>query len=117
VEYGEGFNKILFEIAYISNGVWQPYQVWTPGREDRLLAPHEVVNDSIHVPGDDDLFKVGLHITTLTWRGRLALRLSESRISRYLKPLTGFLIVQDEKKRSTVEWSEVHNVKGSLMEK
>jgi len=110
VEYAEGFNKIWFEIAYVSNGVWQTYEVRTPGVGSFLLAPHAVVKDTVKVPETTSVFKVGLHITSLTWRGRFAFRMFGSKIGRHLGPLMGFLLVQDEKKRSRTEWSDEQNV-------
>ena len=50
VEYGKGFNKLWFEIAYASNGVWMTTNVTTPGVESCFLLPHAVLTDSIFVP-------------------------------------------------------------------
>ena len=110
VEYAKGFNKIWVEIAYVSNDVWQTHEVRTPGVGSFLLAPRAVIKDTIKVPETATVFKVGLHITSLTWRGRFAFRMSGSAISGRLAPLTGFLLVQDEKKRSRTEWSDEQNV-------
>lgn len=110
VEYAKGFNKIWVDIAYVSNGVWQTHEVRTPGVGSFLLAPHAVIKDTIKVPEAATVFKVGLHSTSLTWRGRFAFRMSGSQIGRHLAPLMGFLLVQDEKKRSRAEWTEEQNV-------
>jgi hypothetical protein len=110
VEYAEGFNKLWVEITYKSNGVWITHEVRTPGVGSFLLAPHAVLRDTFNVPETATVFKVGLHITSLTWRGRFAFRMSRSKTSRHLSPLIGFLLVQDEKNRSTTEWSEVQDV-------
>ena len=106
VEYAKGFNKFWFEIAYLSNGVWQTFEVRTPGVGSWLLAPHGLVTDTIKVPEAASVFKVGLHITSLTWRGRFAFRMSGSRFNGFFGPLLGFLLVQDEERRSNMEWSD-----------
>lgn len=110
VTYAEGFNTILFTIAYMSNGVWQTFQVTTPGSDAWLLAPHGVVTDAIQVPEAASVFKVGLSITSLTWRGQFAFRMSGSRFSEHFKPLMGFLLVQDRERRSKTEWSDEQKV-------
>ena len=101
VEYGKGFNKLWFEIAYASNGVWMTTNVTTPGVESCFLLPHAVLTDSIFVPGDSGPFKIGLHITSLTWRGRFAVSSAHSRYLYRLKDFTGLLLVQDQRRRSS----------------
>lgn len=110
VEYAKGFNKVWVQIAYKSNGVWETHEVRTPGVGSFLLAPRAVLKDNFKVPETATAFKVGLHMTSLTWRGRFAFRMSGSKTSRQLAPLMGFLLVQDEKKRSTTEWSDEQDV-------
>lgn len=110
VEYAKGFNRIWVDLAYTSNDVWQTYEVRTPGVESCLLVPHAVMTNSIIVPENATAFKVGLYVTSLTWRGQLAFRMSYGAISRYLRRLTGLLLVQDEKRRSREEWSDEQNV-------
>jgi hypothetical protein len=105
-EYGAGFNKVWFSIAYLTNGVWQTDVVYTPGGGPALLKAHDTRRDNIVVPENATAFKVGLSVTSLTWRGRFAWVIAGSRFSELLKPLSRSLHVRDQKNRSTIEWSD-----------
>jgi hypothetical protein len=110
LQFAGGFNKFWFQIDYVDNGVWQRSYVRTPGGDDGLLPPHKALRDTIDVPEGTEALRVGLEITSLTWRGRLAWLIAGSSFGKFLKPVAGFLLVRDERNRSKTEWSDVYHL-------
>lgn len=97
---------VRFAIKYLTNGTWGTSNVLIFSGGPGLLAPHDTLSDTINVPPDATAFTVGLDVTSLTWRGRLAWSLLGSRFETSLHPIMAHLIAQDEKYRSRTEWSE-----------
>ncbi len=109
VQYPGGFGRTWFETAFLKNHVWESGRVSTAGGGLGVLAPHQVVVETIEVPEGVTELKLGLSITSLTWRGRTAWRIL-LHWPEFLRPLCGFLLTQDERKRSTIDWSSVYIV-------
>jgi hypothetical protein len=107
--YG-GFKAPWFDIAYLTNGVWQHDYVKTLDRGYSTLPPHTVNKSTIEVPDGATSLKVGLPFTCLTWRGRIAWSIAGSSFSDVLKPVTAFLMRQDERRRSKTEWSDEYHL-------
>jgi hypothetical protein len=109
VVYTEGFGRIWFDVDYKSNAVWQHYRIETNGGP-ALLQPHGVKKNSITVPAGATEIRVGMELTSLTWKGQLAFRIFRSNFGGSVRPIIHFLLVQDESKRSRTEWSETFSV-------
>ena len=92
LEYTEGFGKLSFNISYRANGVWKISSISTEGSSGTgLMAPHAVRKDSIKIPKNADAIKLGLDVTSLTWRGRFAWYLAGGAYDRPLSRLPGAL--------------------------
>jgi hypothetical protein len=105
-----GFNKLWFEVRYSTNGAWQQLHIRTPGGGNCLIAPHRVLCSTIEVPQQTQALNVGLDITNLSWRGRLGWWIAGGPCRGLLKPLVGFLVSQDERNRSRMEWSSTKEI-------
>jgi len=102
---GDG-KKLWFHIAFASNNIPRNEYRRTDFGYTGLFAPHEVKTDFVSIPVEVKKFKIGIEIISLTWRGKLAWQSIGSRFSDALRPLTLYLIQQDEKRRSKTEWSD-----------
>jgi hypothetical protein len=107
VQYAGGFGKAWLETAFRADGDWNHGQIRTPGGGVAILLPHETLVEKVEVPEEVAELRIGLSITCLTWRGRLGWRIASS-LPEVFRPLSGFLLIQDERKRSTTEWSEAY---------
>jgi hypothetical protein len=106
VELLGDIHRIDFTVVYLTNGSWRTgsTQILTAGPV--LVLPGQVEHDSIRVPAGAAAFKVGLAITSLTWRGRFAWFCLGSRFESLLHPIMARLIGQDERCRTQFEWSK-----------
>lgn len=101
-----GLKEPMVYIKYITPAGWQESYGTSVGKGDGLMRPHEVKRTNIEIPEGAAGFKVGLYITTLTWRGRLAWQTVEGRPQRALAPIGRFFMQKDTRTRSVTEWSE-----------
>ena len=108
VEAGGGSDTLWFEIAYLTNEVWQYSHVHTVDGGLAYMAAHSAERKNlIKIPDTATALKVGLNFTSLTWRGQLAFRIAGGPFGgRVLRTVTGFLLLQDEKRRTKTEWSD-----------
>jgi hypothetical protein len=90
-------------IKSANGGQWQEAHGSSIAIGDGVMRPHEVKTTSVEVPERTTRFKVGLYITSLTWRGRLAWCTAPN---RPLAPIGRFLMKKDATTRSATEWSE-----------
>ena len=95
----------------LSNGVWLVKYDFSVTHHHLLLRPHEFVKYEADLPKNFTKLKIGLDITSLTWRGRLGWDIYQSRFSSAGLPLALFLFQADYKKRSKIEWSREYDVK------
>lgn len=107
VLFPAGFRQPWFRVAYVSNGVWAENAMRTPGGGKQLLKPHESLQSVIEVPKNAEAAKVGLRITSLTWRGELGLWLFTHCNQGILGQIQSWLSRTEQQRRSTNEWSEV----------
>lgn len=105
VMFAGGFNRAWLEIDYLSASGRCSVVGRTPGGGNRILLPHQTLTTGLEIPQGAMQLRVGLAVTSLTWRGRLAWRLAGSRGGKFLRPLIGALLGRDEKRRSRMEWS------------
>lgn len=112
VLYAGGFNKIWLEVAYRTNGVWQNTRVWTPGGGNGVLPPHAGIKDTVEVPFGATAVRVGLPITSLTWRGRFAWYVV-GHCPEALYPVARLFMAPDERRRSGTEWSNDYAVQSA----
>jgi hypothetical protein len=116
IEYPGGFGKVWFDINYISNGLSRSASVWTPGGGVGLLNAHEIIKDSIEIPMGASEFRIGVAITSLTWRGILGRSLVIGTDRDILRLCGAFMRRLDLRNRSKTEWSdEVHIIRGGSM--
>src|SRR6266496_5724199 len=66
VQYPGGFGKTWFETAFLKDRVWEHGRVNTPGGGLAVLAPNQVVVETIEFPVGDTELKLALSITSLT---------------------------------------------------
>lgn len=105
VMFAGGFNKAWLQIDYLTTNGWRSDQIRTPGGGNGVLQPNQQLTNTVEVPEAASKLRVGLPVTSLTWRGRLAWRVAGNRSVEVLMPLAGFLLRQDEKARSRTDWS------------
>lgn len=108
VMFPGGGNKAWLHVAYLTSNGPRSAQVRTPGGGDGVILPGGQLTNFLEIPEGVTQLRVGLPVTSLTWRGRLAWQLAGSHLSSALRPLIGFLLGRDEKVRSITEWSEVY---------
>jgi hypothetical protein len=106
ISYYGGVRGPWFDMAYLTNDVWQHCSVRTVAGGDGVTQAHEATESIVEIPDGATAVKFGLHFTSLTWRGRLAWGMVGSPVRDVLRPVAGFLLHQDEKGRSKTEWSE-----------
>jgi hypothetical protein len=94
-----------FDTAYLSNSNWLHQYNGGVGRGLILLAPHGVRKSLIEVPDSATRLKLGLQFTSHTWRGQIVWHFAGSSVLDDMKPVAGFLMLQDDKRRKT-EWSD-----------
>jgi hypothetical protein len=104
VQFAGGFGRTWYETEFLTNGTWEYGKVRTPGGGDQVLKPCQAITEIVEVPEGIYELRIGLSITSLTWRGQTAWHLYKH-FPAWFRPLRGYLLVQDERKRSTVEWS------------
>lgn len=109
VLYAGGFNKTWFRVGYVTNGEWQYTRVWTPGGGPGVMPPHSAINEVVQFPKGATAVKIGLPITALTWRGRFGWYIVGN-CPEVLRPVAGLFLAQDERSRSTTEWSSEYAV-------
>jgi hypothetical protein len=99
-----------FSVQCLTNGEWHDCHVRGVGGGTAVIAPHQLKQGSIRVPREASAFKVGLHITSLTWRGRAAWSIGTGRFQRTLGPIVGPLLMpSDVRRRTKTEWSGEHS--------
>jgi hypothetical protein len=111
VLYAGGFNKLWLRVAYSTNGIWHYTRVWTPGGGNGVLPPHTEIKDTVEVPLGATAVKLGLPITSLTWRGRFAWYVV-GHCPEALYPVARLFMAPDERRRSRTEWSREYSVQG-----
>ena len=110
LQYRGGLKAPFFKMSYISNGA-DCQDVIVPKNDIEnltYLRPHQFIETTIKLPAEATFYKFGFSYTSLSWRGKLAWDILEMRreIPFDRRPVVGFLLQQDEKKRSKNEWSE-----------
>ena len=98
-----------FEVAYTTNGAWHDDVILSFGGGSGIIPPHQAEKGAIAIPDGATKLRIGLHITSLTWRGRLAWKTLDTTNSR-LRSLTGFLMAMDLRNRSRTEWTKESSV-------
>lgn len=93
------------DVAFLNNGIWRSVSRPGIGGGSTVLCPHGVEKGTIEVPAVAEAFKVGLDVTSLTWRGRIAWTIGQSRCQRVLRPMVTFLMPLDTNKHAKLEWS------------
>ena len=106
VEYYGGEKSPWYQIAYESNGVLCHTSVSSIDRGYGRLHSHDAIKSGLNLPIAASSVKVGLSITSLTWRGNTAWSLVGDRFDWVQRPVVGFLLRQDEKYRTKTEWSK-----------
>jgi hypothetical protein len=101
-----GLKEPMLYTKYSTGGAWSESRGNSIATGDGLMRPHEVKATKVEVPERTTGFKVGLFITSLTWRGRLAWRTTQTQPQRALAPIGRFLMQKDTRARSVTEWSE-----------
>ena len=98
-----------FEVAYTTNGSWHDDVILSFGGGSGIIPPRQAEKGAIAIPDGATKLRIGLHITSLTWRGRLAWKTLGTTNSR-LRSLTGFLMAMDLRNRSRTEWTKESSV-------
>ena len=70
-----------------------------------MMSAHENKTGAVELPREASAFRVGLHVTSLTWRGKVAWRFGLSPFQGVLRPLASFLMPSGTQSRSRTEWS------------
>ncbi len=100
-----------FSVECLTNGQWHDCHVHGIGGGTGVMAPHETRLGSIRIPKEALAFRVGLHITSLTWRGRAAWSIGAGPLQRTLGPIAGPLLMpSDVRTRTKTEWSGEHSI-------
>ena len=107
VLFKAGSDQPWFRIAYLSNGVWTQSSLRTPDGGERILRTGESAASMIEVPESAGAVRVGLSITSLTWRGRVAWWLLVNQSQTVFGLVESFLASIEERRRSTNEWSNI----------
>jgi hypothetical protein len=93
-------------MALLRNGVWETNGLGYSFPEQIYVGPGlgEILYSYNPIPPDTSAIMIGIPYTSLTWRGRLAYKISQSSIWR---PVADLLWARDEANRSKTEWSPV----------
>jgi hypothetical protein len=103
--FRSGVHQPWFQIAFLVGEEWHTSQVHTFENGDMFLEPHSTDKGTICVPKEASKARVGLWVTSLTWRARCAKWLAGTRVSNVLRPAIGFLWKLDNC-HTTQEWSD-----------
>jgi hypothetical protein len=103
IEYYGGGEIFL---AIYTNGDWGQVHIHTLDSCFNILPPNHSVTNIFEVPEGVTKFKVGFPLTSLTWRGNMGWNIATDFPSGSLKFLSGFLLQQDQDRRSKWEWSD-----------
>jgi hypothetical protein len=95
-----------YEIECVSNNIRCHSFVPTFGGTLGKLPPHALTKSEFKVPDGVTALKIGLSFTSLSWRGRAAWCMIGDSFESLRRPAMGFLVNQDIRKRSKVEWSD-----------
>ncbi len=111
-EISRGSDTLWFTLSCRTNGTWNEHSTRTVDGGMGVIPPHTSVKSTVQIPSGIDAIKVGLNFTSLTWRGRIACGIIGD-YPEFCWPAAGFLLRQDEKKRSGIEWSDVFLVRSN----
>ena len=103
------FNQFMcpwFTVVSEKNAVWGEQEILSPGGGSGLLLPHQAQSRVSAVPTDATKFKIGLHFTSLSWRGLVAWKILTSSSRKQIRNFAGFLMRMDFRSRSQTNWSE-----------
>lgn len=95
-----------YEVIYSINSSLHTNSLASIGENHKNLPPHSIITSQVEIPREVNSVRVGLYVTSLTWRGRAALVLNGRGLSSVLDPITRLLARQDIEKRSKFEWSD-----------
>ncbi len=91
-------------VLYLRRGIWEE------AVEERRLAggtgvmyPNDYGIGAVAVPSDAEAMRIGMHLTSLSWKGRLGWQILEIRKRGTL--ISNSLVSWDTKHRSRTEWS------------
>lgn len=110
VEYAGGFGSAWLEVGVSTNGVWRYEKLRTPGGGLAYLGSHRAFSQCVPIPPGVTRWKIGLAITSLTWRGKSAWRMLPD--PGVFRPICGYLLAKDERSRSVTEWSVEYIIAG-----
>lgn len=106
VLYAGGFGKAMLRIRHLSNMEWREELVRPPGVGVAVLLPGEAFKQQIEIPHLAERIQIGLDVTSLSWQGKLALRIARISDAGAMRPLVQMLLRHDDKLRRSKEWSK-----------
>ncbi len=106
VLYAGGFGRVCLKTAFLTEEGWKHDVRLMPGGGSGVISPGETVKDSVKIPRGVTRAKIGLGITSLSWRGKLAWRISRTRFQWPLRSVVHYLLEKDLRGRRSTEWSE-----------
>jgi hypothetical protein len=104
VEYCGPASSPLFHVFYFANDTWHDYWTISYGRGLETIPACGYIKTTLDIPQGATALKLGLDITSFTWRGATGWRLI-GKGPAIVNTLAGFLVRQDEKVRKVTEWS------------
>lgn len=86
-------------VNYAGVGVGSVHAILLPGEAEKSFS----ITDAIKITPKTVAVRAGLSVTSLSWRGLLARKMS----NRWLDPLASWLYASDRMKRTMTVWSEI----------
>jgi hypothetical protein len=96
--------------SYMVGDLWLTSNVSGGGNNSGLLRPKRTQHGFVQMPNNATRIKVGVYYTSLTWRGALDYDTIDLPLRGIYVPMLGFLLMQDEKHRTKIDWSQVYSL-------